>query len=289
MSLFDGLGGTRLALHKLGITPTNYFSSEIDRHAMAVSAANFADIEQIGDVCKVAEMPVPIDLMVFGSPCTDLSSLNRKKEGLKGQHSSLFYEALRILREVKPRFWMMENVASMSKVNRDAISAELGVEPVLINSALMTAQRRRRYYWCNWQVTQPEDHGIRLADILDPEHFRTYPRYRMMDYKFKDGRTRWDQGWHNDTDHDKAGALTTACRGDPSSMLIDRRHYLMPIVRRFTPHEVERLQGVPDDYTAAASESQRYRMLGNGFTIPVIAHLLAPIAQELKGTKARAA
>lgn len=245
LSLFDGISVARLALDRIGITPTAYYASEIDKRAIAVSGANWPDIIQLGDVCGVtADQVGQIELMIFGSPCTDLSSMNAihgKKLGLDGERSGLFFEALRLIREVKPTYFVMENVASMSNKSKDDISELMGVEPIKINSALVSAQNRNRYYWSNIEIQQPEDRGITLDSILQPleeiDGIYSEPwRMRSMnDVGFKD--MRWFEHTRSDTAKGKSSCVTTAS-GPSNTCIIDRR-FGLPIYRKMTPIEFE--------------------------------------------------
>jgi DNA (cytosine-5)-methyltransferase 3A len=191
LSLFDGIAGAKQALKELNIY-CYYLSSEIDKYAIKVAREKHSNIYHIGDVKHVKYMSgdltfatdkgfnyfenVKFDLLIGGSPCQDLSIAKRDRQGLQGERSGLFYEYLRILNETKPKYFILENVASMSQASRDIISQELGVDPVLINSALVTAQQRKRYYWVGRlvdgkykqvKVEQPEDQKIYLKDIVE--------------------------------------------------------------------------------------------------------------------------
>lgn len=177
LSLFDGLSGARVALERAGIPVEVYYASEIDRYALIIAQKNYPDTIQLGDVSKLGkETPYPkellnggCDLIVFGFPCTDLSIAKKNRQGLKGEASGLFYEAVRIIKELKPKYFLAENVFSMSKENRAIVSEALGVEGVMVNAALVSAQNRKRIFWANWKFTQPEDRGILLKDILEKE------------------------------------------------------------------------------------------------------------------------
>lgn len=171
LSLFDGISCARQALHDLGIPVSLYYASEVDKYALQISAQRWPEIVQLGDV-HIINTPMllvrNIDLMIGGSPCQDLSIAGKRK-GLDGERSGLFWEYVRVLREVQPRYFVLENVASMSKEARDVISQELGVEPIMIDAALVSGQRRKRLFWTNIPgVTQPEDKGILLRDVLEP-------------------------------------------------------------------------------------------------------------------------
>ena len=174
LSLFDGMSCGRLALDRLGIKVDKYYASEIDKYAIQVSSANYPDIIQIGDVCNVKGEDYPdIDLVLAGSPCQGFSFAGNQL-AFDDPRSALFFEFVRILKEVKPKYFLLENV-KMKKEFLDVISEQVGVEPILINSALVSAQNRLRYYWTNIPgVEQPEDRGIVLRDILETEPDEKY-------------------------------------------------------------------------------------------------------------------
>ena len=174
LSLFDGMSCGRLALDRLGIKVDKYYASEIDKYAIQVSSANYPDIIQIGDVCDVKGEDYPdIDLVLAGSPCQGFSFAGNQL-AFDDPRSALFFEFVRILKEVKPKYFLLENV-KMKKEFLDVISEQVGVEPILINSALVSAQNRLRYYWTNIPgVEQPEDRGIVLKDILETEPDEKY-------------------------------------------------------------------------------------------------------------------
>lgn len=169
LSLFDGISGGQLALQRANIPVEVYYASEIDKYAMQVTQKNFPNTIQLGDVSKIdfTQFVGKIDMIIGGSPCQDLSIAKANRQGLQGQRSGLFYKFVEAIRTIKPKYFLLENVASMSKENRDIITKELGVEPIMINSALVSAQQRKRLYWCNWKIEQPKDKGIILKDILE--------------------------------------------------------------------------------------------------------------------------
>jgi DNA (cytosine-5)-methyltransferase 3A len=170
LSLFDGISCARVALERAGIKVDVYYASEIDKHAIAVSTKNWADIQQIGDVKTIKGADyLPIDLLIGGSPCVDLSVAKKGRKGLEGEHSSLFWEFVRIKKETNPKWFVLENVASMPKKDREVITREMGVEPILIDASLVSAQSRKRLFWTNIPgITQPADRGILLKDVLQP-------------------------------------------------------------------------------------------------------------------------
>ena len=196
LSLFDGMSVAQQALKNLGIKVDTYYASEVDPYAIAVTQSNFPDTIQLGDVeevgksmcnncfdgdnhlCCVEECMYGknIDILIGGSPCQDLSIAKKNREGLKGERSGLFWEYVRIRDKVKPKYFILENVASMPKEARDTISEALGVEPVMINASLVSAQNRKRLFWVGkWngesyeqvEIPQPEDRGILLKNILE--------------------------------------------------------------------------------------------------------------------------
>jgi DNA-cytosine methyltransferase len=169
LSLFDGMSCGRLALDRLGIKIDKYYASEIDKYAIEVSSANYPDTIQIGDVCDVKGEDYPdIDLILGGSPCQGFSFAGHQL-AFDDPRSALFFEFVRVLKEVNPKYFLLENV-KMRKEFLDIISDQVGVEPILINSSLLSAQNRQRYYWTNIPgVEQPEDRGLILKDILETE------------------------------------------------------------------------------------------------------------------------
>jgi DNA (cytosine-5)-methyltransferase 3A len=178
LSLFDGISCARVALERSGIKIDKYYASEIDKYAIQIAQKNYPDTIQLGDVVTInTPMLKGIDLMIGGSPCQDLSIAGKRK-GLGGERSGLFWEYVRILKEVRPKFFILENVNSMSKENRQIITDALGVEPVMINAALVSAQNRKRLFWVGKlvgnkyeqvDIPQPEDKGILLKDIIETD------------------------------------------------------------------------------------------------------------------------
>ena len=406
LSLFDGMSCGRIALDRLGIKVDNYYASEIDKYAMQVSAANYPDIIQVGDVTQLDTSTLPkIDLVMGGSPCQGFSFAG-KQLAFDDPRSALFFEFVRCVKELKPKYFLLENVR-MKKEYLDIISEQMGVEPIMINSALVSAQNRVRYYWTNIPgIEQPEQRGIVLRDILETKEIDGLTD-KAIDYmnrssdKWSGGKTRKDiyikhesekgmcltanmhkgvpygviavdvkamtevrtpeanqiryehkrktgKDWSPrhmrhlvERDDEKMNTLTGALtkqhilqitktqetikvdkdkkqltikeatkkgyttiedgdcfdmtfpnsktrRGrnmkDKSNCLTaanyDYMRYEHPdqeqevYWRKLTPVECERLQTVPDNYTNHVSNTQRYKMLGNGWTIEVITHIL---------------
>lgn len=302
LSLFDGISGARMALANLGIK-TVYYSSEIDNDAMSISQKHYPDIIRLGDVrdLNATNLPKDIDLLIGGSPCQDLSITKRNREGLQGSRSGLFWEYVRILRIVNPKYFILENVASMKKEDKDSISEVMGVEPILINSALVTAQQRKRLYWTNIpNITQPQDRKIYLKDILEEGGYTerlksycitaTYNRAGCSDY-FKHNLRQLvfnkpvrlgtiGNGGQGERIYsvDGKSICLSANGGDRGAKT--GLYEIEPYVRKLTPIECERLQGIKDNFTEGLSDNKRYKCIGNGFTIPVIEHILGFIDKE---------
>lgn len=267
LSLFDGCAGARQALDNLGIE-CEYYASEIDKYAIQVALKNYPDIIQLGDIKQLDENNLPnnIDLLIGGSPCQSLSVASRQKEsGLEAGKSVLFWEYIRVLNLVKPKYFVLENVASMKNVDKDRISEIIGVEPIKINSALLTAQTRKRYYWTNIpNITQPDDKGILVKDILELETDLKYITKRNLEKRF-------DYKVHKMPFEEKAICLRATDYKGTHNLI---KPFEEDFIRKLTPIECERLQGMKDNYTSGVSDTQRYKMIGNGFTIPVIEHIL---------------
>ena len=169
LSLFDGMSCGRIALERLGIKVDNYYASEIDKYAIQVSQANYPDIIQVGDVTELDTSTLPkIDLIMGGSPCQGFSFAG-KQLAFDDPRSALFFEFVRCVKELQPKYFLLENVR-MKKEYLDVISEYMGVEPIMINSALVSAQNRVRFYWTNIPgIEQPEQRGIVLRDILETQ------------------------------------------------------------------------------------------------------------------------
>ncbi len=273
LSLFDGISCGRVALERARLDVGRYYASEIDERAMAVSRHNYADIIQLGEVSKICTHTLPrIDLLLAGSPCQGFSS-NGKQEGFDDPRSKLFWEFVRILKATKPVYFLLENV-SMKKEWRDVITDAVGVEPIRINSSCLSAQSRPRWYWTNIprQGNVPSL-GLTLADILEKPAASTQPMSTKEGKAYCLTATYGNCGnkagvpYESELVHNLERKQRTCIR------LPDGEQW-----RMLTPKECERLQTLPDDYTAVATDSQRYKMLGNGWTIDVVAYLLRGIA-----------
>lgn len=270
LSLFGGIECGRVALDQLGVQVEKYYSSEIDPHAIKVSSKNYPDIIHLGDVTKIKGEDLPqIDLLLGGSPCQSFSNAG-DGTGFDGK-SGLFWEYVRVLKEVNPKHFLFENV-KMKKEWEEIITEALGVEPIAINSRLLTGQNRPRMYWTNLEVDPIQDQGILLKDILEDE---VDPKYTLsekaVDYmsRLRNGKPRWE--YHKNPLNGKAACLTANMyKGVPYGVIQE-------LNRKLTPLECERLQGLPDNFSEGISSTQRYKCIGNGWSVPVIKHILKNI------------
>ena len=274
LSLFDGMSCGQIALNRVGIKPSVYFASEIEKKAIKVTQHNYPDTIQLGDVRDIKASDVgEIDLLIGGSPCQDFSRANKERAGLDGEKSGLFFEYLRLLKEVKPTYWLLENTI-MPHDDYAAICELLGREAVRINSELVSAQLRDRLYWTNIgeteydligtaysKIEQPSDRGILLQDVLTS----------------------------GKTDRKKARALLegdSRPRRDQDKMIRRYENGFTTIVfedgyvRYFNQTELERLQTVPEGYTSCLTRNQAASVLGNGWTVDVIAHIFKGLLNE---------
>ena len=373
LSLFDGMSCGQIALQRVGIKVENYFASEIDKYAIQVAKHNFPNTKHIGSVVDVKGNYLPkIDLLIGGSPCQGFSFAG-KQLNFDDPRSKLFFEFVRLKNECNPTYFLLENV-KMKKEYQDVITEHLGVEPIEINSNLLSAQNRKRIYWTNIPgITIPDDKGILLKDIvhenesidtalngnyaewfaknaefqlskkyssLSPDKaitmtarqyaswngnywFEILSEYivpfdktlQILDKEVQRGKVGY---FRKDSQanrvyyiHDKAITLTGEAGGGAAKMgqylfgcitpdRIEKRQngqrfndgkkfytltaqdkhgvLIEGYIRKLTPIKCERLQTVPDNYSAIVSNSQRYKMLGNGWTVDVIAHVFGGLS-----------
>lgn len=283
LSLFDGISCGMVALQRAGIEIDKYIAYEIEHNAIEISRKNYPDIVRGGDVTKedFTKYKGKVDLLIGGSPCQNLCSCGDKK-GLDGAESKLFFDYVRALYETEVKWFLLENNATMTKENQDIITEIMGVEPIYINSNLLTAQDRKRLYWTNIPgIEQPEDKGLTLKDIVQPaEEKKEYECYKRMAAK-REGTLAFKKAWANVRTLDqKSRALTTSQSisnsGATNVKYSDTEYYIL------TPIECERLQTLPDDYTEGVSNTQRYKAVGNGWTVEVIAHIFKALRVALE-------
>lgn len=256
LSLFDWISCARVALERAWIKVHKYFASEIDKYAIQVAQKNrwcyynnLWDVRGFQSIMNADLTPIKFDLLIWWSPCQDLSIAKKNRKWLDGERSSLFREYVRILWIVKPRYFLLENVASMSKENQNIISEALGVDPIMINASLVSGQNRKRLFWTNIEwITQPDDKKI----------YWKYWQYR---------RTYWreSKGWKCPT---LTANMWTWWNNVPYREIDWEKIKL-------TPEDCEVLQWLPEWYTDSVSKTQRYKMLWNAFNVDVVAHILS--------------
>ena len=274
LSLFDGMSCGQIALEKAKIKVNKYFASEIEKEAIKVTMKNYPNTLQVGSVLDVKASNLPkIDLFIGGSPCQSFSSFGNGS-GFDGK-SGLFYEYVRMLNELKQNnpdvLFMLENV-NMKKEWRDIISKELGVEPISFNSNLVSAQNRDRLYWTNINFIVPRDKNILFKDVLENLPFREIPKCFFKNWGDK---MRIDKGL-NWVKNEKANCLTTKnCHTNQYLLNGDKT-----LCRLLTAKEYERLQTIPENYTDCVSNTERFKMIGNGWTVDVISHIFSFIEQK---------
>ena len=354
MSLFDGISAGQVALERAGIPIEVYYASEIDKYAISVTMKNYPSTIQLGDVEKIdfTQYEGKIDLLIGGSPCTNLSICGNRK-GLEGDESRLFWEYVRAIKECKPKYFLLENVESMSDKDMEIISNELGCYPIMINSSLLSAQNRKRYYWFNWgdkqynlfgfptcDIPQPKDKGILLKDVLESgiapdeksravissigrtttrEYFKKnqgtmvaekylFSKLKTMNEKSHTLTASSYKGIGNKgmttvtipvrlPEYEKSkgqaqrvysvNAKTIALNANGGGQGGKTGLYKIDlpdgdyIIRKLLPVECERLQTFEDGYTSGISNSQRYKCIGNSWTVDVIAYIFSFLKAEL--------
>lgn len=301
LSLFDGISCGQVALERAGIKVDNYFASEIDKNAIKVTQNNYPNTIQLGDVSDINGEKLPkIDLLIGGSPCQGFSFAG-KQLNFSDPRSKLFFDFVRLLKECNPKYFLLENV-KMKKEYQDVISQHLGVEPIEINSALVSAQNRKRLYWTNIpNITQPDDKKVMLKDILLPETYTEYDKSYALTASYN-GAVLWNSitkcqrtmVWNKPI---RVGAFGKGGQGqrvysiDGKSITLSAQgggwgaktglYLIKDCARKLEPIECERLQTLPDNYTKGVSKNERRKCLGNGWTVDVIAHILKGISKEL--------
>lgn len=290
LSLFDGMSCGQIALERVGIKVNNYYASEIKDEAIKVTQHNYPNTIQLGDILNLTNdilnrLP-KINLLIGGSPCQDLSVAMKNRKGLEGEKSRLFFEYIRVLEKVKPKYFLLENVGRMKKEDEEVITSLLGVKPMKINSKLVSAQLRDRFYWTNIpNIEQPKDKNIYLQDILDEGYtdrekarcllesesrplmtpVKMFHRYYSTGFTtliFKSKKHFEDCKEH----------YNTYFKGK-SAKEIHTDSNIYNGVRYLNQNELERLQTVPEGYTSCLNRNEAAGLLGDGWTVDVIAHI----------------
>jgi DNA (cytosine-5)-methyltransferase 3A len=293
LSLFDGISCGQLALQRTSVEVENYFASEIDKYAIQVTQHHFPNTVQLGSVVGLDTSTLPkIDLLIGGSPCQSFSR-SGDNTGFDGK-SGLFWEYVRILNEVKPTYFLLENVV-MKKEWENIITEAIGVEPVMIDSKFFSAQKRQRLYWTNIPIDKNiEDRNINILDILIPNGDEKIINDHILvldineeGFKIKNGtKTGYlyakegdcvnlefpkSQNRRGRVSYGKTNTINTACN---YGVVVNGN------LRELNITEYERLQTLPDGYTSMISLNQRKNVLGNGWTVDVIGHIFKNLKYE---------
>ena len=275
LSLFDGISCGMVALERAGINVDKYDAYEIDESAIKISTKNYPQIEHHGDVTSAKYYDSQYDLLIGGSPCQSLSSSNvwikEGEYGVTGTGASkLFWEYVRLLKEVKPKYFLLENV-KMAKKWENVITKALGVKPILLNSQDFSPQRRQRLYWTNIGVKQIEDEKKDkrvLRDIVRTEDNNQY----HLTVKHLNGFKKSYKWTENLLDEKSKPLLASYYKQPPHCPYISCKESGSGY-RMLSPIECERLQGLPDNYTDGISKTQRYKCIGNGWNVDTIVHI----------------
>lgn len=285
LSLFDGISCGLVALKNLGIEVSEYHAFEIEPNAIKISMKNHPEVIRHGNVLEADFSEFAgFDLLLGGSPCQDLSiAKSYDRQGLNGKKSSLFWSYVNALNAVKPKYFLFENVGSMKDSDKAIITDALGVEPIMINSSMFLPQNRERYYWTNIPVKlQVVESQLKFRDLMEESVAEKY--YYKKDFSLFEDKSKnvigelkinsFESGRRLHNPDGIIGCLTCVNGGYQEKKVYDDR---VGRPRKLTPREYERLQGLPDDYTAGVADSKRYSVCGNGWTIPVIELLLSGI------------
>jgi DNA (cytosine-5)-methyltransferase 3A len=273
LSLFDGISCGQIALNRANIPYDNYYASEIKPHAIKCTLDNYPNTIQLGDILNLKGSDLPkIDLLIGGSPCKGISRLNKNQEGLEHSESRLFWEYIRLLDEVKPKYYLLENTHG-NKEATNTITETLGIKPISINSKLVSAQNRPRYYWTNIpDIKQPLDKGITTNDIFDYSGVLA-DECRVRWLNSESGKKSVENGYTKVNPYPKSGCLTALGHKKWNENYL----YRDGVYRYLSQTEIEKLQTLPVGYTKILSYDEAYDCIGDGWTVDVIAHILKNI------------
>lgn len=287
LSLFDGISCGQIAIEKVGIGVENYFASEIDKHAIKVTQANYPNTKQLGNVVDVKAKDLPkIDLLIGGPPCQGFS-IAGKKLNFDDDRSKLFFEFVRLKNELNPKYFLLENVRMTDDI-ADAIDELLGVKRIFIDSRNFTGMIRKRYYWTNIPIGEIPTKNVAIEDLLDNEPFDRDLNF-FLDRTIYEPTTSYDgiitinprdnngkQTWQRGRVYDVKGNCPTIC-ASLFDLNITKDHKTW---RKLTINECEKMQGVPKDYTAIVSKNERGKQLGNGWNVDTVAFIFSFLRGE---------
>lgn len=292
LSLFDGISCGMVALERADIPIERYVAYEIEPDAIKISKKNYAQIEHYGDVTTADfSQHRGFNLIAAGFPCQDLSINKANRKGLKGERSGLFWELVRALEVVNPKYFLVENNYKMPAEDCETITQTLGVKPILINSSKVSAQQRLRLYWTNIpNITQPADKHLIVADILEQATKENLISETAFNGKelLKDKQDKplrigtIGNGGQGERVYSIYGKTVTLKANGGGRGAKTGLYLIDDAVRKLTPLEAERAQTLPDNYTRidGMSDTARLKAIGNGWTVDVIAHILKHIPIE---------
>lgn len=296
LSLFDGMSCGQIALDKIGIKPDNYFACEIKTHAMETTGKNYPSTMQLGDVNFVTKWTFgthKIDLLIGGSPCQDFSGANKNREGINGQKSSLFWEFVRLKRDLKPKYFLLENVR-MSKENQELVSKALKCQPIVINSKEVSGQLRHRLYWTNIPFNGIVANDVKLQDVLTSGYTDRLKSRCLLESDSRPSATPvkmfhryYSTGFTTLIFKDEQHYLD--CKADYDANYTGKKAIEIDVtkanpvyegVRYLNRTELERLQTVPDGYTDNLTRNMSACLLGDGWTVNVISQIFKGIKTQ---------
>ena len=279
LSLFDGISCGQVALQRAGVPVSIYFASEIERAPIECTLKNYPLTVQLGDVVKVREMAEAgffndIDLLIGGSPCQGFSHAGMQ-EGFSDPRSALFFEFVRIKNAIKPRYFLLENV-KMRKEWLNLITIYMNCEPVFIDSADFSAQSRKRYYWTNIPVNPWQPSGVTLKDVLQTPNYEIYTRDKPFQPKSNQAKSGCIHGSGGNAGGNHSQMDVVCLDGEKPKVNHSGKRieiFSNEKVRRYSVTECERLQTLPEGYTASMKKTNAYKAIGNGWTVDVLAHI----------------
>lgn len=292
LSLFDGISCGMIALERAGIPVEKYYASEIEPNAIKISQINYPQIIQLGDITNWKNWDIEwdkIDLLIGGSPCQGFSFAG-KQLNFSDPRSKLFFEYVDILNYIKrinPNIkFLLENV-KMKKEYEDVITKSLGHVPLEINSRLVSAQDRKRLYWSNFCFTEPHEMNVSAKDVIGSECFAGAMRGRRIDENGKRADYRKDLPIIQQIECRKDNKFNCVTTVSKDNVVVFSKQRFFPALenrdkwRYLTADEAEKLQTLPNGYTKGVSESARMKLIGNGWTVDVIAHILSYIKENI--------
>lgn len=278
LSLFDGMSCGQIALNRAGIKYDKYFASEIKPHAIETTQLNYPNTIQLGDITKIKSEDLPkIDLLIGGSPCQDFSMQNRERKGLSGLKSNLFFEYLRLLKECKPKYFLLENV-KLLPLHYSQLSYYMNCYPIRINGSKVSAAYRDRLYWSNIKI-KTDLFGFNYTDIPQPKNLKISLQSILTDgfcdkYKANCLKTKNGGSISKDIEKNKKLVYKRQTLSGFDNFIFNSSDFdIAKGIRFLNQTELERLHNIPEGYTRNLSVSKAHNLIGDGWTVDVIAHI----------------